>query len=53
MVHNINIANPSCTDAVCMLKKKTVNVNGKQIALYDLFKDVKINRDGYVDIQKA
>lgn len=53
MVHNIVITNSSCTDSICLLKNKKVTVQGKDTTLFDLFSDVKINWNGYVDVNKA
>lgn len=48
MVHNISITTTTCKDIVCMLKEKQVQVQWKTIPLYDLFRDVQVDRLGYV-----
>jgi Trypsin-like peptidase domain len=53
MVHNITISSPTCKTSVCLLQTKTITVNGKNTSLYDLFSDVKINWNGYVDEGKT
>lgn len=53
MVHNITISNSTCKTTTCLLQTKTVTINGKSISLFDLFADVKINWNGYVEEEKA
>jgi Trypsin-like peptidase domain len=51
-VHNIDIRNASCTDSACMMKAKTVMVNGGEIDLQTLFSPVVIDWKAYVDESK-
>ena len=53
MVHNITMSNATCKTTTCLLQTKTVSIKGKNISLLDLFSDVEINWNGYVEEEKA
>lgn len=53
LVHNINIASANCQSTTCLLQNKKVNIEGNNISLFDLFSDVKINWNWYVESDKA